>query len=64
MNFGQMVITSELGGCALQPAAALAPLHLGLVTSGGYNPELRGEYFAGHNHCMPNDAVRTGLTLD
>ena len=36
-----MVITSELGGCALQPAAALASLPLGLVTSEGYNPELR-----------------------
>jgi len=46
IKLGQMVITSELGGCALQPAATLASLHLGLVTSGGYNPELRGEYFA------------------
>ena len=41
-----MLITSELGGCALQQAAALVYLPSELVTSGGYNPQVRGEYFA------------------
>ena len=41
-----MLITSELGGCALQPVAALVYLPSEWVTSGGCNPQVRGEYFA------------------